>query len=62
MFDNNTMELSTISNEGAKKVNINKLKVYHHNNAPTNLIIVIVTIDTRPGGKIKNRHKKKTKT
>jgi len=52
MFDNNTMELSTISNEGAKKVNINKLKVYRHNNAPTNVIIVIVTIDTRPGGKI----------
>ncbi len=61
MFDNNTIELSTMSNEGAKRVNINKLKVYHHNNPPTNVITMIVTIDTRPSGKIKSRHKKKTK-
>ncbi len=26
MFDNNTMELSTISDKGAKRININKLK------------------------------------
>jgi hypothetical protein len=29
MFDNNTVELSTISDEGVEKVNINKLKTYH---------------------------------
>jgi len=31
MFDNSTMELSTISNEGAKTININKLKVQSTN-------------------------------
>ncbi len=61
MFDNNIVELSTISNEGVEKVNINKLKAYHHNNPPTNVIIVVVTINTKPSGKIRNRHKKKKK-
>ncbi len=37
------MELSTISDEGVEKVNINKLKVYHHN-PPTNVIITIVIV------------------
>jgi hypothetical protein len=60
MFDNNTMELSTISDERAKRINFNKLKAYHHNNPPTNVIITVVTIDTRPSGKIRNRHRKKT--
>jgi hypothetical protein len=36
VFDINTMELSTISDEGAERVNINKLRAYHHNNPPTN--------------------------
>jgi hypothetical protein len=49
-FYNNTMELSTISDEGAKRININKLKIYQHNNPPTNVIITIVTIDTRHSG------------
>jgi hypothetical protein len=31
MFDNNTVELSTINNEGAKTLNINKLKVQSTN-------------------------------
>jgi hypothetical protein len=44
------MELSTISDEGAKRININKLKTYQHNNPPTNVIITIVTIDTRHSG------------
>jgi hypothetical protein len=39
MFDNNSVELSTINDEGVERVNINKLKVYHHNNPPTNVII-----------------------
>jgi hypothetical protein len=60
MFDNNNVELSTISDEGVEKVNINKLKAYH-NKSPTNVIIATVTINTRPSGKIKNRHKKKNK-
>jgi hypothetical protein len=60
MFDNNTMELSTISDERAKRININKLKAYQHNNPPTNVIIEVVTVDTRPSGKIRNRHRKKT--
>jgi hypothetical protein len=54
MFDNNTMELSTISNEGVKRVNINKLKTYHHNNPPTNVIIMDVIVDTRHSGKKPN--------
>jgi hypothetical protein len=61
MFDNNSVELSTISDEGVERVNINKLKLYHHSNPPTNLIILVVTIDIRPSGKITNRHKKETK-
>jgi hypothetical protein len=61
MLDNNSVELSTINDEGVERVNINKLKVYHHNNPPTNVIIVVVTVDIRPSGKIKNRHRKKTK-
>jgi hypothetical protein len=61
MFDNNIMELSTISDEGAKRVNINKLKAYHHNNPPTNVIITIITFDTKPSGKFKNRHRKISK-
>jgi hypothetical protein len=61
MFDNNTMELSTISDEGAKRININKLKTYHYNNPPTNIIITIVTIYTRYNGEIRNKHKNKNK-
>ncbi len=34
MFDNNVVELSTISDEGVERVN-NKLKTYHHNNPST---------------------------
>jgi hypothetical protein len=49
------VELSTISDEGVEIVKINKLKTYHHNNPPTNVIITTITIDTRPSGKIKNR-------
>jgi hypothetical protein len=60
MFANNTMELSTISDEGVKRININKLKVYHHN-PPTNVIIIVVIVDTRPNSKIGGRHRKKTK-
>jgi hypothetical protein len=45
VFDNNTMELSTISDEGVKKVTINKLKVYFHN-PPTNVIITVFIVDT----------------
>jgi hypothetical protein len=61
MFDNNTVELSTISDEGVERININKLNAYHHNNPPTNVIITTITIDTRPNGKIINRHIKKNK-
>jgi hypothetical protein len=61
MFDNNIMELLTISDEGVERVNINKLKAYHHDNPPTNVIIVVVIVDTRPNGKIKNRHTRITK-
>jgi hypothetical protein len=60
-FNNNTVELSTISNEGAERVNINKLRVYHHNNPPTNVIIMVIIVDTKPSGKILNRYRKKTK-
>jgi hypothetical protein len=61
MFNNNIVELSTISDEGVETVNNNKLKAYHHNNPPTSVIIAVVTVDTIPNGKIKNRHKKKNK-
>ncbi len=52
--------MSTINDEGVERVNINKLKTYHHDNPPTNVIIVVVTFDTRPNGKNKNRHKRRT--
>ncbi len=61
VFDNNIVELPTISDEGVERVNINKLNVYHHNNPQTNVIITTITIDTRPSGKIKNRQRKKNK-
>jgi hypothetical protein len=57
MFDNNIVELSTISNERVKRININKLKVYYHN-PPTNVLIVIVTFGTRLGSKNGSRHRK----
>ncbi len=59
VFDNNTMELSTISDEGVERVNINKLKAYQHDNWPIDAIITIVIVDTRPSGKNKNRKKNK---
>jgi len=46
---------------GVKRTNINKLKTYHYNNPPTNVIITAITIYTRPSGKIRNRHRKKNK-
>jgi hypothetical protein len=61
MFNNNIVELSTISDEGEERVNNNKLKAYHHHNPSTSVIITIVTIDTRLNGKIRNRHRKKSK-
>jgi len=61
MFDNNIVELLTISDEGAERVYINKLKAYHHNNPPTNVIITVVIVDIRNNGKIRNRHRKKNK-
>jgi hypothetical protein len=45
MFANNTVELSTISDEGVERININKLKVYHHN-PPTNVTIIVAIVDT----------------
>jgi hypothetical protein len=60
MFDNNIVELSTISDEGVERININKLKVYRHN-PPTNVIITTITFDTRPSSKIGSRHRKKIK-
>jgi len=59
-FYNNIVELSTMSDEGVERLNVNKPKAYHHNNL-TNVIITTVTIDTRPNGKIINRHIKKNK-
>jgi hypothetical protein len=59
-FDNNIVELLTINDEGVERLNINKPKAYHHNNL-TNVIIMTITIDTRPNGKIINRHIKKNK-
>jgi hypothetical protein len=35
-FDNNMVELSTINNEGAKTININKLKVQSTNQCNNN--------------------------
>jgi hypothetical protein len=61
MFDSNIVELPTISDEGVDRININKLKICHHNNPPTNVIITVVTVDGRPNGTIINRHRKKTK-
>jgi len=59
-FDNNIMELSTISDEGVERININKLKAYHHENPPTDVIVVVI-VDIRLNGKIRNTHRKKNK-
>ncbi len=44
VFNNNLVELSTLSNDDKEKVNINKLKDYRHNDTliiiMTNVIIV----------------------
>jgi hypothetical protein len=55
------VELSTISNDGLERVNINKLKVHHHNNIPTNFIIIVITIDIRYYNIVESRHTKKPK-
>jgi hypothetical protein len=54
------MKLSTISDEGAYEININKLKAYHHNNPPTNVIIMVVTINAKPSGKLEIGIERKT--
>ncbi len=46
---------------GVERVNINKLKAYHHDNPRNNVIIIVVTVDTKPSGIFLNRHKKKRK-
>jgi hypothetical protein len=61
MFNNNIVELSTINDEGAKRVKNNKLKAYYHNNPQTSVIIMVVIVETRRSGKIRNRHRKKNK-
>ncbi len=45
IFDNNIVELSTMGNDDVERVNINKLKEYHHNFLPTNIMVTIVTIE-----------------
>jgi len=58
MFANNTVELLTINDKGVERININKLKVYHHI-PPTNVIIIAIIVDTRPNSKIGSQHRKK---
>ncbi len=57
--DNNTIELSTISNDDVKIININKLKGYCHNHTPTDDVIVAVMVDTKPSHKPRRRHGKR---
>ncbi len=55
------MELSTISSDRLKKIHINKLKAYHHNNVPTNVIITTIIIDVKDYNIVESRHTKKPK-
>jgi hypothetical protein len=47
IFNNSTVELSTLSNNDVERVNINKLKKYHHGETPTIIMTVIVNIKGR---------------
>ncbi len=47
IFNNNTVELSTLSNKDVERVNINKIKEYHHGETPTIIMTIIVNIEGR---------------
>jgi len=51
--------LSTISDDGIERVNINKLKAYHDNNPLTNVIIMAIIVDAKCINRIANRNRKK---
>jgi hypothetical protein len=60
IFDNNIVELSTMGNDDVERVNINKLKEYHHNFPPTNIMVTIVTIEMYLEEKSKTKKRKET--
>jgi hypothetical protein len=47
VFNNNTFKLSTLTNDDMEKVNIDKLKEYHHNNTPIIIMTNVVTIQKK---------------
>ncbi len=54
IFNNNMVELNTLSNNDVERVNINKLKKYHHGETPTFIMTIIVNIK----GRVKSVQKK----
>jgi hypothetical protein len=46
-FNNNTIKLSTLSNDDMEKLNINKLKEYQHNDTPILIMTNVVTIQKK---------------
>jgi len=55
-FNNNIMELSTISNDDIENININKLKGYHHDNTLIVVMIIIIIVNIKHINKPKNRN------
>ncbi len=53
------MELSTISNDDVKRVNINKLKGYCHNHTRIDVVMIAFIINTKPSNKPGKMHGKR---
>ncbi len=47
VYNSNMMELNILSNNDVQRVNINKLKKYHHGEPPIIIMIVVVNIEGR---------------
>jgi len=50
------VELSTLSNDGMEKVNINKLKEYRHNNTPVVVMTNVVIVQKKSKSKWDSHH------
>jgi hypothetical protein len=58
VYSNNTMELNILNNNHVQRVNINKLKKYHHGEPPIVIMTTIVNIE----GRIKSVRRKNEHT
>jgi hypothetical protein len=55
-FNNNTVELSTLSNDDMEKVNITKLKEYRHNDTLVVVLINVINVQKKSKSKWDSHH------